>query len=68
MEQDPALGAWSVGIVIGRVGVAERAMAAGEVGSVEEVVAVEVDVPAHVRREALEVGIEDGVAGRAAAG
>jgi len=25
MEQDPALGAWSVGIVIGRVGVAERA-------------------------------------------
>jgi uncharacterized protein (DUF58 family) len=28
-------------------------------------VAVEVDVPAHVRREALEVGIEDGVASRA---
>ncbi len=26
---------------------------------------MEVDVPAHVRREALEIGIEDGVAGRA---
>jgi hypothetical protein len=50
-------------VVVEGVGVAQRSAGTAEVRKAEEVVAVEVDVAAHVRREVLDVGIEHRVSG-----
>jgi len=53
---------WSVLFVVGRVGVAQRAAAAAELGQVEGVVAMDVDVAAHERGEPGDVLVQDRVA------
>ncbi|BAS06748.1 hypothetical protein AHiyo4_01700 [Arthrobacter sp. Hiyo4] len=49
-------------VAVAVVWIAQSATAAGEVRALEGVVAVDVDVPAHVRRQADDIGIEHRVA------